>query len=137
MENSEMKENSRAKENVRQFVLYLVVGGIATIVEWVIFYILNRFNYIHYMGATALAFVVSTFDNWLFCRLMLFKERENIWKELLKIYATSVVGLLMNLLLMWLAVEIFALPEMISKMIATGIVFMWNFLIRKFVIYKM
>ena len=129
-------ENNRMKENIRQFVLYLIVGGIATIVEWVIFYILNKFGHVHYMGATALAFVVSTFANWLFGRLLLFQERENVWKELLKIYATSIIGLILNLLLMWLAVEIFTLPEMLSKMIATAIVFLWNFFIRKFVIYK-
>lgn len=129
-------ENSNVKENLRQFVLYLVVGGIATVVEWSFFYLLNGAGRIHYMGATAIAFIVSTFANWVCGRIFLFGKRQNIWKELLKIYATSLAGLLMNLFIMWLAVEKFGIHEMISKMAATGIVFMWNFLIRKLVIYK-
>ena len=130
-------ENSRVKENVRQFVLYLVVGGIATVVEWILFYILNGVGHIHYMGSTAIAFIVSTFANWMCGRILLFQKTKNIWKELLEIYVTSIAGLFMNLLIMWLAVETFGIHEMISKMAATGIVFMWNFLVRKFVIYKM
>lgn len=129
-------ENSSVKENLRQFVLYLVVGGIATVVEWSFFFVLNGVAHVHYMGATAIAFIVSTFANWVCGRIVLFAKRQNIWKELLKIYATSLAGLLMNLLIMWLAVEIFGISEMMSKMTATGIVFMWNFLIRKLVIYK-
>lgn len=129
-------ENNRMKENVRQFAVYLVVGGIATIVEWVVFYLLNQLGHVYYMGATALAFVVSTFANWVFGRLLLFQTKQKIWKELLKIYATSVAGLLMNLGIMWVAVERIGIPEMPAKMIATGLVFFWNFLIRKLVIYK-
>ena len=43
----------------------------------------------------------------------------------------------LNLLIMYLAVERFGVTEMCSKMIGTGVVFIWNFLIRKLVIYKM
>ena len=74
-------ENSRVKENVRQFVLYLVVGGIATVVEWILFYILNGVGHIHYMGSTAIAFIVSTFANWMCGRILLFQKTKNIWKE--------------------------------------------------------
>lgn len=56
--------------------------------------------------------------------------------EIAKIYAVSVIGLLMNMAIMFVAVEKIGLPEMLSKIIATGIVFGWNFLVRKLVIYK-
>ena len=38
--------------------------------------------------------------------------------------------------IMFSTVEKIGLAEMLSKIIATGIVFAWNFLIRKLVIYK-
>ena len=83
-----------------------------------------------------MAFAISTFANWLAGKLILFKEWGNTMSELAKIYATSIAGLLFNLILMWIMVEALGLQEMLSKIIATGIVFMWNFLIRKLVIYK-
>lgn len=121
-----------------QLFLYLIVGGLATLVEWGAFYIFDSVFSIHYMIATALAFVLSTFANWIFGRLILFKNKTNqsAVSELMKIYSVSIIGLFMNLLIMFIAVEKIGLNEMISKILATGIVFIWNFLIRKLVIYK-
>ena len=122
-------------EAFKQFALYLVVGGIATVVEWACFWVFN--HWMHYTLATALAFVVSTFANWLAGRLLVFKKSaQSLLAELAQIYGTSIVGLLMNLAIMWVAVEQFGVQEMIAKIIATGIVFFWNFFVRKLLIYK-
>lgn len=129
-------KNPKINENVRQFMLYLIVGGGATLVEWVLFHFLNGRFKIHYMISTSIAFAISTFANWAFGRLLMFQANQSVFKELVKIYLTAIAGLLMNLVIMWLAIEQFGIDEMLSKIIATGIVFFWNFLIRKFLIYK-
>ena len=130
------KNNPGMNENIRQFVIYLFVGACATIVEWVVFYVLRHPIYIHYMLATTIAFILSTFANWLIGKWLLFRQKQNIWKELIKIYATSAAGLLMNLLIMWIAIDLIGIQDMIAKIIATGMVFFWNFLVRKLFIYK-
>lgn len=125
------------KKSFLQLFLYLIVGSLATLVEWGAFYVLNSPLSLHYAVATALAFVLSTAANWLFGRLILFRaSKQNTARELLKIYAVSIIGLLMNIAIMFVAVEKIGLSEMLSKIIATGIVFSWNFLVRKLVIYK-
>lgn len=122
-------------KGIRQLFLYLVVGGIATVVEWVAFWFLDR--WMHYLAATALAFVISTLANWLAGRFIMFKNAgQTVAKEVAQIYATSICGLLFNFLIMWIAIDGAGLPDMISKIIATGIVFFWNFLVRKYLIYK-
>lgn len=132
---SAMNQLKRSKI-IEQIFLYLIVGGIATLVEWVLFYIFDAKLGIHYIPATALAFMVSTFANWLAGKLILFEDWSNVIPEIVKIYAASIAGLFFNLVLMWIMVDIIGLQEMVSKIIATGIVFMWNFLIRKYAIYK-
>ena len=120
-----------------QFFIYFIVGGLATIVEWVAFYVLNSLFAVHYAFATTLAFILSTAANWLFGRLILFRDsKQNTAKELVKIYMVSIIGLLMNIAIMFVAIEKLGIQDMIAKIIATGIVFIWNFLIRKLVIYK-
>lgn len=122
-------------KSLKQLCLYLIVGGIATIVEWICFWIFKQ--WMHYLVATAIAFVVSTFSNWAVGRWIMFKgDNKQLLKELLQIYVTSVVGLIFNLAIMWVAVEHFSCPDMVSKIIATGIVFFWNFFVRKLLIYK-
>lgn len=124
------------KSTLVQLFLYLIVGAGATIVEWICFYVLNDTLVIHYALSTTIAFCVSTLVNWLLGRLILFKEtKQNVFKELLQIYIASIIGLVMNLLIMWFAIDIIGIREMLAKVLATGIVFFWNFIVRKALIY--
>lgn len=131
-----MKSQNKIEKSICQFLLYVIVGAGATIVEWLFFYALNQLMKINYFLATTISFIFSTFANWLLGKLILFHKSYEDWKELAKIYLTSIIGLIMNLFIMWIAVEYFNIDKMISKIIATGIVFIWNFIIRKFIIYK-
>ncbi len=124
------------KSDIKDFLLYFVVGGIATISEWLFFYLLGVFN-VHYAPSTAVAYVLSTLVNWGVGRLLVFKgSKLSLVKDIASVYLASIVGLLLNLLIMWLAVELFQINEMLSKIIATAIVFLYNFLVRKLVIYR-
>ena len=118
--------------------LYLIVGGLATVVEWGGFWIFFDILGIQYLLATALAFVFSTFANWAFGRLLVFKGKQNqsLMKELASIYLTSLGGLVLNLIIMYVMVDFIGIWEMLAKITATVLVFSYNYLIRKKVIYK-
>lgn len=125
------------KKELKNWILYLIVGGIATLVEWLFFWIFNYKIGVQYLLATVFAYIISTFSNWLAGRIILFKEsNQSFFGEIIKIYLVSIIGLILNLIIMWIAVSVFNVYEMIAKGIATVIVFAWNYLIRKFFIYK-
>ena len=117
---------------------YLVVGGLATIVEWVGFWLFFEKLGIQYLLATAMAFFFSTFANWLFGRLLVFRNAntKSLLKEIISIYLTSIVGLLLNLLIMFVMVQFLTVAEMVSKIAATILVFAYNYIVRKKLIYK-
>ena len=120
----------------KEFFLYLIVGGAATLSEWIFFFLLNKAA-VHYLVATFIAYMLSTLVNWFVGRVLVFKEsKKNIAREILDIYIAGIIGLLLNLLIMFVTIDILSFGEMFSKIIATGLVFAYNFLIRKFVIYK-
>jgi len=133
-----------SKPLIRQFLSYICVGGAAAIVEWAMFTLFANVLNFHYILATALAFIFSTFVNWLLGRIWTFRESRTYEhkrvKEILLVFAVSAVGLLFNMLLMYLLVTVIGLNtpllKTVSKIISTGIVFFWNFLIRRFVIYR-
>ena len=130
------EQNTMKKSNMKEFLLYLIVGGIATVTEWIVFYPLTDLK-IHYTLATVIAYILSTFVNWLAGRILIFKENhQSILREILSIYFASIVGLLLNLVVMYIAVDLFGINEMLSKMGATAIVFIYNYLVRKLLIYK-
>ena len=126
-----------AKNNLKELFLYLIVGGIATLAEWGIFRLFDSALSVHYTLSTVIAYLLSTFVNWAAGRLLLFREsHQPFWQEILKIYLAAIAGLLMNLAIMFICVDLLRMDEMLSKILATGIVFLFNFLIRKLYIYK-
>ena len=117
---------------------YLIVGGLATIVEWAGFWLFSEKMGIAYLLATTFAFAISTFANWLFGRLLVFRGKQNqsLLREILSVYLASIVGLLLNLIIMFVLVQLLTVGKMPAKVIATILVFAYNYLIRKLVVYK-
>lgn len=99
---------------------------------------------LHYLLSTFMAFIFSTTTNYCLGRVWTFKDNRSYknkhGKEFFLVFFVSTLGLLFNLLLMYLFVNIMHFSSkklrLISKIAATGIVFIWNFLSRKFLIYK-
>mgnify|MGYP001020009591 FL=1 len=132
------------KANIKQFISYFFVGGVAAIFEWVMFFIFANVLQINYFVSTVIAFIFSTTANWILGRITTFKDnntyKDKKAKEAFLVFVVSAIGLLFNLILMYLFVTVMgfdsSLGKTLSKIAATGIVFIWNFLIRKLVIYK-
>ena len=132
------------KANIKQFISYFFVGGVAAIVEWVMFFIFANVLQINYFVSTVIAFIFSTTANWILGRITTFKDnntyKDKKAKEAFLVFIVSAIGLLFNLILMYLFVTVIgfdsSLGKTLSKIAATGIVFIWNFLIRKLVIYR-
>lgn len=135
-----MKRSNRMK----RLFSYVIVGGVATLVEWGAYFLLDPVLGLNTYLAIVLSYIISTFANWVVGRLLTFRhaEKKSLLLELIQIYAVSVIGLGMNELIMYLMLN-FVLPrpasdfgKLCSKVLATAIVFSWNYLIRNRVIYK-
>jgi len=127
------------RDMFKQFILYFFVGGAAAIVEWSGFFLLNGILSFHYIAAAILSFALSTLSNWFLGRRFVFKKNDrtiSLSSEITAIYVVSTMGLILNLIFMYVFIDKAGLQAMPSKVIATGIVFFWNFVIRKVLIYK-
>ena len=119
------------KANIKQFISYFFVGGVAAIVEWVMFFIFANVLQINYFVSTVIAFIFSTTANWILGRITTFKDnntyKDKKAKEAFLVFVVSAIGLLFNLILMYLFVTVMgfdsSLGKTLSKIAATGIVF--------------
>ncbi len=116
-----------------KIILYLFVGGTAALVEWALFFVFTLLAGINYLASTACAYFLSTLYHYFLGNILVFTSgaRYGKAKELSLVFLVSGMGLLFNLILMYIFVGIFALNEMFSKISATCIVVVWNYLARK------
>ncbi len=129
--------------------MYLLVGGSAALLEWGLFFVF--FNVLTHAGifslqtqnvlaATTLAFATSTLYHYVLCNRFVFDSGSRYHKgtEVSLVFLVSAIGLGWNLLLMWIFTSpmLLGLNPMLSKIMASAIVTVWNYLSRKKWIFK-
>ena len=121
-----------------QFVRYGLVSVIALAVDFGCMVLLVELFSIHYLVAATVSFISGLAVNYLLSRAWVFTERkyESRVKEFIIFTSIGIVGLLLNNSIMWLAVERIGIYYIFSKIIATILVFFWNFGLRKMLVFK-
>ena len=121
-----------------QFVRYGLVSVIALAVDFGCMVLLVELFSIHYLVAATVSFISGLAVNYLLSRAWVFTERkyESRVKEFIIFTSIGIVGLLLNNSIMWLAVEKIGIYYIFSKIIATILVFFWNFGLRKMLVFK-
>lgn len=126
------------KKLITQFMKFGVVGAIAFAIDYGLFGFLNQILEIHYLFANTFAFTISVIFNYIASMKYVFDSRDDMSKkrEFTIFVVLSVIGLLINNGIEILAVERFAIHEMIAKIFATAVVMVWNFISRKILLEK-
>jgi len=121
-----------------QFFRYLFVGGFAFIIDYAASIIFVHSFGIYPVYAASMSFILGLAANYLLCTMWIFKKR-NITKQGVDFMAFAVigvVGLAMKAGFVWFFTEVPHLTIEYSNPIATLLVFVWNFLARKCLLYS-
>lgn len=126
------------KELFKQLVKFGIVGVLAFIIDYGILYILVEYFNVYYLLASSVSFTFSVVFNYLSSMKFVFERRKDLnrSKEFLVFVLLSIIGLIINQLIMWFLVEKINVFYMISKIVATGFVMVWNFTSRKIFLEK-
>jgi putative flippase GtrA len=120
-----------------QAAKYFVVGGLCTLLDFALLYILTHFFNIHYVLSSIISFMSGTILNYYLCTFWIFKVRvvENRKLEFLYYILITGVGLSINTLLIYTFTEFLALHFMLSKAMSTFVTYWWNFAARKYFLH--
>ena len=116
-----------------QIFRFTIVGGIATIIDWIVYYLLFNYLNIDPLLANIFSFSVSVIYNYIASVKWVFNVDETKSKKKTFVYFIffSVIGLLLTELLLFVFINKMTFDEMISKIVATFIVMIFNFVTRK------
>lgn len=122
-----------------QFFRYAFVGGIATVVDCGILFLLTDFVQMYHLISAVIAFILGLITNFLLSKLLVFKTtmvNSNIFVEFMGCSIIGVIGLGLTELIMFLFTNCLNLHYMLSKAVAAIIVLLWNYIARKIFIYN-
>lgn len=116
---------------------YFLVGGVCALTDWALFAILLYALDVHYLLSGAISFIILTGVNYvLSVRFVFGTGRRRLHQRILLLWAVSAAGIVFNLGLLTIGIDVVGAHPMIAKIFATGAVFGWNFLMRYFFVFQ-
>lgn len=133
-----MKEFLKKHEKlVRQILKFGVVGGGAFLIDYSVLYVLTEFVGIYYLTSSVISFIVSLIFNYILSIYWVFDvTKKQTIKDIIIFVILSTIGLGINQVVMYLGSDILHIYYMLTKLVATAIVMVWNFVTRKIFIEK-
>lgn len=126
-----------AANTVTQLFRYVITGASTFFVDYLLLFLLETAG-MHYLPASALSFTVGITCNFLLTKYFAFKAVDATVSppaEVAVFVAISVGGLVLTTLLMYFFTSHLQVYFMVSKLISSILVFFWNFLGRKILLY--
>lgn len=113
---------------VRDGFVYACIGAICLVLDFLLYGFLTRVFHIQYIVANILSFLLIAVLNYFGNRHFTYREqgkfeKKQLWKFLL----IASVGVFLNTLFLALFFEYLHIYDFLSKLMATGVVFFWNF----------
>ena len=128
-----LKFKEKTKNLLLQMFKFLLVGGLAFVIDYVTLIICKEVFKIDVLISAAIAFTVSVIFNYILSVKWVFDVDKNKSekKNFIIFIVFSVIGLGLTELIMWFGVDILNISYLIVKIIATAIVMVFNFVTRK------
>ncbi len=121
-----------------QFFRYGIVGGLAFLFDFGILIALTELLKIHYLTSAAISFIIGLCVNYFLSITWVFSKRalENAKHEFLIFSIIGVLGLGINQLGLYILTDFLAFHYTLSKIFTAILVFMWNFITRKLILFQ-
>ncbi|OKZ87680.1 GtrA family protein [Clostridium sp. 29_15] len=123
-------------DGVIRFIKFGMVGVINTLVNWIIFFILNALG-MYYILANIIAYILGTVNSYLWNTLWVFKYKDKASTETtIKFIILNLIGLGLNTGILYVLVDLCNLNKFIGLVTTTAIVMIINYIVNKLWVFS-
>ncbi len=121
-------------------LMYLVMGGVTTIINIVTFWLCYSVLGIGYSVATVIAWFLSVLFAYLSNKFYVFESTNmnvsTLVHEMITFFGFRMISLLIDLFIMYICVSLFNVNALVAKVLANIVVLIVNYVFSKWVIFK-
>ncbi len=134
-----MKELIRKIIN-KETITYIIFGVLTTAVNYGVYYLFYRFTGIDPIFYNAIAWIAAVVFAFITNKLFVFESKsfksDILLPEIASFFAARILSLLVETGLLALAIKVFGLNELFSKIVIAVIVVILNYFASKFLIFR-
>lgn len=123
-----------------EVINYLIVGVLTTFLSIAIYFVFARIFKIDYYTSTVISWFISVLFAYITNKIFVFKsdikEKKALIKETYEFYKYRLLSLIIEMVIMFLLIELLTIDDMVSKIITQVIVIIINYVFSKIFVFK-
>lgn len=121
--------------------MYIICGVATTVVSLVVYYLCARFIFdvndaLQLQITNVICWVLSVLFAFVTNKILVFKSKGSLLKELIMFYGARISTLLIDMILMYLFVTLCSLDDMFAKCIVSIVVIILNYIFGKKLVFR-
>ena len=125
----------------REILMYIICGVATTVVSLVVYYLCARFIFdvndaLQLQITNVICWVLSVLFAFVTNKILVFKSKGSLLKELIMFYGARISTLLIDMILMYLFVTLCSLDDMFAKCIVSIVVIILNYIFGKKLVFR-
>lgn len=123
--------------NRKEVINYLIFGVLTTVVNIVVYWLLNTCLNVNYLVSNAIAWIISVLFAYITNRKYVFESKNSsMVNELVKFVSARLSTGIMDMIMMWLLVDVLFLNTMVSKVLVNVLVIVLNYVFSKVFVFR-
>lgn len=120
-----------------QFLRYIISGGLAFVCDYATMFLLTEYAGMHYLLSSAFGFAIGLIITYLLSIWWIFDQRRADSRiiEFAAFGVIALTGIGLNLAFMWIFTEMCSIHYLVSKLVTTVLVSVWNFILKKKILF--
>jgi len=123
-------------QRFRNLILYGIIGGFCSALDFVIYTLLCHFDVLPYLWANVISVHIGIFTSFVLNRQLNFKIKDKTPQRFISFYLVGLTGLGISSLMLYLMVDYAHWNEIVCKLITIVIVALVQYFLNKYITFK-
>lgn len=125
----------------KEGINYLIFGGVVTVVNFIVYYIMSKIVHMDKIPSNIVAFVISVIVAYITNKKYVFESKTTGFKEVMKEFTSFMssriaTGILCDIIIFGVMAEIIGINDIISKIVSQVVVVISNYVIGKYFVFS-
>lgn len=123
-----------------EVINYLIVGGFTTLVSIIVYALFTKVFHVNYMISNVISWIISVTFAFVTNKIFVFNSKcdskTDVLIQIYQFFKYRLFSLIIDILLMYVFVELISINDMISKVIVQVIVIVLNYFFSKLFVFR-
>lgn len=123
--------------HLKEFFPYFIIGGLATCIDWTLFWLSTHVFMLHYITALTMGYVIAGLFHYTCNKFITFQcHSKQVGTQYSMHFLVSGASLGMSMVILATLINLFMMNKMVARIVTTAIMLIPNYLMHKYITFN-